>query len=673
MPLGIGIGLSPLVRNGTQLNYLPVITLPASTPVSDTEILISGTIDNGKLSTIWSIEYGTTLELGSTAPGGTITEPTAITKALTGLAAFTRYYWRIKAVNSKGTTYTERLYGATSTELGFISNQAGTNVNLVLTNLNVAAGKTVHVDWGDSTSEDLTGNNASVTKTYTSLGQFIVKFSGDVNSITYFRLASQSRLTGDISNWPIPTGLQQFNLYQNINITGDVSNFNVPSSCTGMFILNGCTKITGNPFKNNYPSGLLSVNLDESRLDNETYLILPANFASLTAINNNFTKLPRGNFAALTTLNFSKNNVSISEIDSFLLYLDNYFTGAVVPTANAVYTLDGLGMDMPTGGVNNINRLSIISKYVAAGRTCTLAINDFQVAYIDRASKTKVPLTTYVGGENETIHPSVINLGTQWNGYQYFMANTPMPQFYENPSIWASNDGFNWTVPTGVTNPIVPKPDGALNFNADPELWFEENVLYMLYMTSNSTTNQIKCIHTTDLINWSTPVILIDGDTDVSDPRPGSQSVVKVGSTYYMYYMLLIGGVIKLRRRNCSTIDGSYVDGIDVVLTKLAGRGYWHLGAKLIGSTIWIAVSVTSVDNVGAEGPFIILAKSSDKLNFTRDSDALPTMTVTEKWEQAAGLYRPSLAYIGSQLVMHYGYKNERGLWQTARINVFLV
>jgi len=87
------------------LNYLPVISSLSSGTITDVGATVAGTIDNGKLETVWSVEYGLTNAYGSTATGGTITEPTAVTKALTGLAQNTLYYWRLKAVNSKGTTY----------------------------------------------------------------------------------------------------------------------------------------------------------------------------------------------------------------------------------------------------------------------------------------------------------------------------------------------------------------------------------------------------------------------------------------------------------------------------------------------------------------------------------------------------------------------------------------
>ena len=95
-------GLSVLTNVTT---YVPVFSALSSGTITDVGATVAGTVDNGYLSTVWSIEYGLTTGYGSTAIGGTITTPTAVNKALTGLLQNTLYHWRIKAVNSKGTAY----------------------------------------------------------------------------------------------------------------------------------------------------------------------------------------------------------------------------------------------------------------------------------------------------------------------------------------------------------------------------------------------------------------------------------------------------------------------------------------------------------------------------------------------------------------------------------------
>jgi len=660
------------------LKYLPSFILLSITPVSDTEITLAATIDNGKDSTVWSVEYGLTDALGSTASGGTITTTTTITKALTGLLAYTRYYWRIKAINSKGTSYSTIQYGATSTDFGFLTNQAGSNVNLIINTLNISAGKTVNINWGDGTNADYTGNNTNITKTYSTLGQFIVKFTGDINSITSFTHKDQSRTYGDLSNIPLPASLTRFEIYTCANITGDFSKWTLPAGLTGFYFGNNA-KATGNPFLNRFPVGLITVNINDSRLSGDlSSVLIPAQTGGTAyqfiAYNTNFTGLFRGNFKNIGTFNFQRSNCSIGELDRFLAYVDNFFTGGVVPAVNAVYTLNGDGMDMPTGGLSNANLLSIASKYAAAGKTFSISINNYTIAFIDHATKVQVPLTTYIGGDNETVHPGVINIGYEWNGYQYWMANTPMPQEKENPSIWASTDGLNWVIPNGVINPIIAKPSGASSFNADTDLYFENNTLYMVFKQHKNGSSITILISSTDGRTWTPPVTIADpsdGQGDISEQI--SPSLIKIGSTYYLYYISMDVENYHIRRRSCLTVDGNYSNAEDIVLTKLAGRGFWHLSTRLIGSTVWIAVNVTTVDNTNTYGPYIVLAKSSDGITFTRDSDLLPTMCVTEKWENASGLYRPCFMCVGDQLILYYSYRTTANKWAIARVNLYLI
>ena len=77
-----------------------------SSPITDTTMTVGATLDCKGLSTVWSIEYGLTSSYGSTQAGGTTSVNGAVSVALTGLTPYTLYHWRLKAVNSDGTTYT---------------------------------------------------------------------------------------------------------------------------------------------------------------------------------------------------------------------------------------------------------------------------------------------------------------------------------------------------------------------------------------------------------------------------------------------------------------------------------------------------------------------------------------------------------------------------------------
>lgn len=87
-------------------------------------------------------------------------------------------------------------------------------------------------------------------------------------------------------------------------------------------------------------------------------------------------------------------------------------------------------------------------------------------------AQTPVSITTYVGGSNEIVHPSVLHFPGRWNGWAYWMAYTPYNNGdaqYENPCIAVSNDGTNWSTPAGLTNPLDPDP-GAPAYHSDTNI-----------------------------------------------------------------------------------------------------------------------------------------------------------------------------------------------------------
>lgn len=87
-------------------------------------------------------------------------------------------------------------------------------------------------------------------------------------------------------------------------------------------------------------------------------------------------------------------------------------------------------------------------------------------------------ITPTYDGSGNIVHPSVVDMGTRWNGYRWWRADTPYSganaAAIENPSIWGSNDRLNWEVPAGLTNPIDPWPGEATTnyqwYNSDTEL-----------------------------------------------------------------------------------------------------------------------------------------------------------------------------------------------------------
>lgn len=274
-----------------------------------------------------------------------------------------------------------------------------------------------------------------------------------------------------------------------------------------------------------------------------------------------------------------------------------------------------------------------------------------QIPYVIESTKAVLPITTYVESNDEVIHNSVVNIGSTWNGYRYWMANTPYPSLlgspsnYENPSIWASNDGSTWVVPAGLTNPIDTIPAGG--FNCDPELYYENGTLYCFYC--GNTVGPVKFLKvrkSTDGITW-TDVTTIQTGVDFVSP-----AIIKIGATYYLYCVKGSAGAYAVKRLSAATIMGPYENEEAITVTGLGSTTPWHIGISKINDTYWLWVN-------GEDGA-IYGASSSDGETFT----VYNSTSIIAATPQAT--YRPSLMTLanGKMMLYYCGYSGSPSSWK---------
>lgn len=108
--------------------------------ITTTSVKLSGIIDPNYLLTTVTFEYGTTISYGSTISGAPNTiigvSPTSVDANISGLSAGTTYHFRIKAVNSLGTTYSEDMSFKTLGQAPTASTKLATNLSKVAATLN---------------------------------------------------------------------------------------------------------------------------------------------------------------------------------------------------------------------------------------------------------------------------------------------------------------------------------------------------------------------------------------------------------------------------------------------------------------------------------------------------------------------------------------------------------
>lgn len=273
-------------------------------------------------------------------------------------------------------------------------------------------------------------------------------------------------------------------------------------------------------------------------------------------------------------------------------------------------------------------------------------------------------ITTY-DGSGQTSHPSVVDFGAgnTWNGYRYWMANTPLPNTssqYENPSIWASEDGLTWIVPDGLTNPIDPTPANyPLSWNADTELIFNDdtNELWCYWKTHGGTTNHINYSKSSNGVTWSAKATVINHDGAYGDLV--SPTVTKVGAEWKLWAF----------NQNNNTIDlytGS--DGLSWTFSRacyLIRRPVgmpWHLTVRKQGSLYIMLVSTTTHDATpGIDSNNIYLAYSSDGKIFFYQTNKFMTRP-SSGWSNLA-LYRPTFTYDGTTFHVWYAAVSGNDVW----------
>jgi len=152
----------------------PAATTSAATSKSTTGATLNGTVNANNTSTTVTFEYGATTSYGQTATAtpSPITDMTNtdISASITGLTAGTTYHFRVKAVNSVGTTYgsdmtftTEGLAPTATTLDATNKTSTGATLNASV-NANMAS-TTVTFEYGTTTSygQTVTASQSPVT------------------------------------------------------------------------------------------------------------------------------------------------------------------------------------------------------------------------------------------------------------------------------------------------------------------------------------------------------------------------------------------------------------------------------------------------------------------------------------------------------------------------------
>lgn len=180
----------------------------------------------------------------------------------------------------------------------------------------------------------------------------------------------------------------------------------------------------------------------------------------------------------------------------------------------------------------------------------------FAISWIKLIPYNQTPLKIKTfDGSDSPYHPSVLYFEKGWNGYKYWMTETPFSpnskpyrDRNECPSIHVSNDGITWS--EIITNPIdnlTEKEVEEFDYFSDPHLVFAHNRIECWYRFTHragikENFNNLQLVRRVceDGINWGEREVLVNQATNEGDSLGNmvvSPSILYQNGKYRMWYV----------------------------------------------------------------------------------------------------------------------------------------
>jgi hypothetical protein len=303
------------------------------------------------------------------------------------------------------------------------------------------------------------------------------------------------------------------------------------------------------------------------------------------------------------------------------------------------------------------------AKFVRRARANAAMLGDGNVqSRIDPDLATAIrvasPLTIPTGFTgNDIVEPQVRYFPTGcpvgMDGKKYVMYGCPYPSSdatKENPSLWVSDDGNTWSVPSGVTNPIYPVNVGGGGYgnNSDGDLILGiDNVWYAIWNQFGPlSTWKIRVGSSIDGVNWSAPTDAVS--TAIGTSRPTSPTILydPTLGLYVMYALDVVNPAIQLPLMRYTATNPAGPWTLTTAPTfpwPQAGRGAWHINTYLVGEQHVLLIDDTPVTG---SGPGHLYLAVSDDHGVTWAVGQRPLMQQglngATKWD-SGGYYRSAM------------------------------
>ncbi len=233
-------------------------------------------------------------------------------------------------------------------------------------------------------------------------------------------------------------------------------------------------------------------------------------------------------------------------------------------------------------------------------------------------------------GLDSPYHPSILFFENGWNGYKYWLVETPFsphckPYWDRNecPSIHVSNDGIDWSIPKGLTNPICnfdKEGEKNLDYYSDPHLVMVNDTMECWYRLTerhgceNSRNDvSLRKMITKDGVNWNNEIVV--SKLIENNPNEGLGNMVMSPALVYLNFEYKIWFVdnesqAKIQRNVAFSTSQNGKEWSNKKICKLNGPkiNVWHLDVTFSDNAYWL---------VAYDLHDLTLWKSNDGENFS--------------------------------------------------------
>lgn len=234
----------------------------------------------------------------------------------------------------------------------------------------------------------------------------------------------------------------------------------------------------------------------------------------------------------------------------------------------------------------------------------TLAVCLVLYKWVGLRSYNQKPLSIHTfDGLDSPYHPSVLFFKDGWNGWKYWMVETPFsPECKpyrdrnECPSVHVSMDGVTWQTPEKVNNPLVNLSEEQVadfDYFSDPHLLYNNGRLECIYRLTRRHGDyndfsdvSLWIISSQDGINWDKPIELVRPKYPIVSPA----LTLSRTEGYRMWYVN--------SENHYSQRQIAFSQSFDLrtwsepIICQLKGKTVnpWHIDVQNIGGDLYLTV-----------------------------------------------------------------------------------